>query len=70
MTGDDFGRDLAFVHGFMRQHGLANDVANGKYVRHVGAHLLVDRDETLFVGGNAGGFHIEGTTIGTAADGD
>jgi hypothetical protein len=28
------------MHGLVRQHRLADDVANGEDVRHVGAHLL------------------------------
>ena len=34
-----------FVHGLVRQHRLADDVADREDVRHVGAHLHVDRDE-------------------------
>jgi hypothetical protein len=40
-----FRRDMCLVHGLVRQHRLADDVADGKDVRHVGAHLLVDCDE-------------------------
>ena len=50
---------MAFVHRFVCQHGLANDVADGEDVRHVGAHLNVYVDEapighihTGFIGGN------------------
>ena len=54
-TGDDFGRHMRLVHRLVRQHGLADDVANGKDVRHVGAHLDVDVDEAA-VGHRHAGF--------------
>ena len=38
----DLGRHLALVRRLVRQHRLADDVADGEDVRHVGAHLLVD----------------------------
>jgi hypothetical protein len=34
------------MHGLVRQHGLADDVANGKNVGHGGAHLEVDINKT------------------------
>ena len=37
---------MSFMNRFVRQHGLSHDVANGKDVWHVGAHLDVDRNET------------------------
>ena len=40
-----FGGHVRFVHRLVRQHRLADDVADGEDVRHVGAHLLVDLDE-------------------------
>jgi hypothetical protein len=40
-----FGRHMRLVHGLVRQHGLADDVADGENVRHVGAHLDVNVDE-------------------------
>jgi hypothetical protein len=36
------------------QHGLANDVADGEDVRHVGAHLDVDVDEASIGDGDTG----------------
>jgi len=33
---------MGLVHRLVRQHGLALDVADGKDVGHVGAHLDVD----------------------------
>ena len=45
----DFRRHLAFVRGLVRQHRLADDVADGEYVGDVGAHLFVDGDETALV---------------------
>ena len=36
---------MRLVHGLVREHRLADDVADREDVRHVGAHLLVDGDE-------------------------
>ena len=44
-TGDHFSGHMRFMHGLVRQHGLADDVANGEDMGHVGAHLNVDVDE-------------------------
>ena len=44
----------ACVHRLVRQHGLACDGAGGKDVRHVGAHLDVDVDETTVGDRNTG----------------
>jgi hypothetical protein len=35
---------MPFVYGFVGQHGLAYDVADGEDMGHVGAHLDVDVD--------------------------
>jgi hypothetical protein len=40
-----FSGHMGFMHRFVRQHGLANDVTNSKDVRYVGAHLAIDVDE-------------------------
>ncbi|KAG1444560.1 hypothetical protein G6F57_017787 [Rhizopus arrhizus] len=45
LAGRGFRRHVAFMHRFVRQHRLADDVANGVDVRHVGAHLAIDRNE-------------------------
>ncbi len=37
---------MRFMNRFVRQHGLTHNVANGKDVWHVGAHLNVNRNET------------------------
>ena len=42
VSARDFRRDLGLVRGLMRQHRLADDVADGEDVRHIGAHLAVD----------------------------
>ena len=44
----------AFMHRLVRQHRLADDVADGEDVRHVGAHLRVDGDEAAVGDGHAG----------------
>ena len=57
------------MHGLVRQHGLAHDVADGKDVGRVGAHLDIDVDKAAvgdskvsFVGGDL-------LTVGGAAYG-
>ena len=40
---------LAFVHRLVRQHRLADDVADGEDVADVGAHLLVHRNEAALL---------------------
>ena len=50
----DFRRDLAFVARFVREHRLADDVADREDVRHVRPHLLVDADQAALVHLDAG----------------
>ena len=45
MAGGDFGGDVGFMHRLVGQHRVADDVADGEDVRHIGAHLGIDRDE-------------------------
>ena len=59
VAGGDFRRHLGLVHGLVRQHGLADDVADGEDVRHVGAHLLVDGNEAALVDRDARGLGID-----------
>ena len=51
VSGGVLRGDLALVGGLMREHRLADDVADGEDVRHVGALLLVDRDGVHVGGG-------------------
>src|ERR1700677_917685 len=46
VSGDGFCRSAAFVHGFVGQHGLADDVADRVDGGVVGLQLLVDLDES------------------------
>ncbi|MNM47828.1 hypothetical protein D3C81_588020 [compost metagenome] len=46
LAGSRFRCNVGFMHGLVRQHRLAHQVADGEDVRHVGAHLAVDVDET------------------------
>jgi len=57
------------VHRLVRQHGLAHDVANGKDVRHVGAHLDVDVDEAAVGHSHTGFLSGEFFALGRAAHG-
>ena len=45
VAGDHLGGDHALVRRLVREHRLADDVADREDVRDVGALLLVDRDE-------------------------
>ena len=38
LAGSSFGGDVRLVHSLVRQHRLADDIADGKDVGHVGAH--------------------------------
>ena len=66
VTGDDFGGDLGFVSGFVREHRFAADVADGVDMRHVGALLFVDRDIAALVDGDACSIGLDVTAIGPA----
>src|SRR5450830_601080 len=64
-----FCRDVRFVHRLVRQHRLADQIADGKNVRHVGAHLAVDRDEAAICHGHAGLVSGDLLAVRAAADG-
>ena len=66
VTGDDFRREFAFVAGFVRQHRLADDVADRMNMRHVGAHVLVRRDEAAFGDIHSGSLRIDILAVGSA----
>ena len=70
MSARDFRRDLALVRRLMRQHRLADDVADGEDMRHVGAHLPVDRDVAALVDGDARRGGADARAIGASSDGD
>ena len=66
-TGDHFGGHMRLMHRFVRQHGLAHDVADGKNVRHVGAHLNVHVDVAAVGHGHARFISGDFFAIGRAA---
>ncbi len=70
MAARDLGRDLALVRGLVRQHRLADDVADGEDVVDVGAHLAVDGDEAALVDGDAGRLGADQLAVRPAADRD
>ena len=45
---------VRFLHGLVRQHGLADDVAHEENVGHVGAHLNIDVDKVTLRNGHTG----------------
>ena len=40
-----FRSHMRFMHGLVRQHGLADDVADGEDMRHVGTRLAAGGDD-------------------------
>src|SRR3954471_5593090 len=68
VSGNDFGRYLALVARLVRQHGLANDVSDCEDVWHIGAQLLVHRNETVIVDAHAGGLRCNRLAIRTPTD--
>ena len=68
MTGSHFGRDLGLMHRLIGEHRLANHVADGKNMRDVCPHLLVDSNEAALIDGDTGGVSANHFTAGTAAD--
>ncbi len=54
----------------VRQHRLADDIADGEDVRHVGAHLFVHSDKAIVIDRNAGILGADQFAVGAAADGD
>ena len=63
------GRDLALVDGFVCQHWLTNDVANGENRRDVRSHLLVCWDKALRVDAHTGVFRPDEPSIRLASYG-
>lgn len=62
-----FRRHVGLVHGLVRQHRLADDVADRKDVRHVGAHLAVDLDEAAVGHRDARLLRTDPLAVGRAA---
>ena len=59
LPGRDFRGDLAFVRRLVREHRLPDDVADREDVRHVGAHLPIDRNEAALVDRDARRFRVD-----------
>ena len=62
------GRNLALVSSLVRQHGLADDVADRADVRHVRAHLPVDRNESAFIHQDPRGIRGDAAAVRGATD--
>ena len=60
---------MRIVHRLVGQHGLADDVADGKDVQHVGAHLDVDVDEATVRDGHTGFIGADLLAVGRGAYG-
>ena len=63
------GRHVRLVHRLVRQHRLADHVADGEDVGHVAAHLRIDFDEAAPVHGHAGALGGDLFAVGCAAHG-
>lgn len=46
LTRSNFRGNVSLMNSLVRQHRLTNDIANRKDMRHIGAHLPVDFDES------------------------
>ena len=68
MASDDLGSYLGLVRGLVRQHRTARKIADREYVRHIGAHLLVDRDDAALIDIHTGLAGIQLVAIGAPAD--
>jgi hypothetical protein len=69
VAGGDFGGHVGFMHGLVGEHGLADDVADGEDVGHVGAHLGIDGDEAAVAHDHAGLVGADLLAVGRAARG-
>ena len=68
LTGCGFSRHVRLVYSFVRQHWLANNVADREDMRHVGAHLLIDGDEAAVAYDNASPLGFDCPPVGGAAN--
>ena len=49
MTRHHLGGHMAFMNGFVRQHGLSHQITNRKNMLNRGAHLTIDSDESTLI---------------------
>ena len=68
LTGCGFSCNVRLVHRFVRQHRLADDVADREDMRHVGAHLLINGDEAAVAYDNASPLGFDCPPVGGAAN--
>ena len=54
----------------MRKHRSRHNIANRKYVRHIGSHLFIDLDDAALANIHARIFCIQLITIGATTDSD
>src|SRR6516162_8370758 len=64
LPGRYLGRYLSLVHGLVRQHRRADDVADREDVRHVGELLLVDWNEPALIDDEAGVGRVDRMAVG------
>ena len=69
LTGNHFSCHVRLVHGLVRQYGLADHVANGEDVGHVGAHLDVAVDKATAYDSNASLLGADLLAVGSAPRG-
>ena len=60
---------MPLMHRFVRQHGLANEIADGEDVCNVRAHLCIDGNESTLANGNSCRLGANALAIGHATNG-
>src|SRR5260363_396201 len=63
-------RHMRFMHGFMRKHGLANNIAHRINVRHIRALLMIDFDQTALSHPHARLVSADSGAVWRASNGD
>ena len=62
--------NVRLVRCLVSQHRLADDVADGKNVRHISPHLVIDRNEAAFIHLDTRRSRTDSITIGATPDSD
>ena len=69
MAGAVFRRHMAFVYRLVRQHRLADHIADGINVRHIGALLFIHFDKAAIGNDHTGFFRVNQLAVGRTAGG-
>ncbi len=60
-------RNFTLMHCLVRQHRVADDVADGKDMRHVGALLFIHRNKASLIHDDARSFGVDLASVRAAA---